>query len=360
MVQQEEFDERFSKAPTEEELDHLRETRNLFKSNLLKLEIDELLSHVQQVPSKKMQVSIREYLVDLKTFLEGMKEKKNVKGFKIETGFDEDILLNFAPCVDVSVVGSFMVDSMLRAHKNIDVALTIPSSCFDSKDYLNKRYFQKRAAYLWCVAKALQKNADLATDVSFAAFNGDCDKPVIVITPGDHLKDYTIRLLPVIEDDVFPIRRFGPRLNNFEGGFKAPTPHYSMSILEDISSASVGSHLKILNHVTEKAKSFSDVCLLLKVWAKQRGFTKDQSADTFNGFLLVMLAARLIVRKQINEHTSPQQMFKSVIGFIAKTDFFTEAIHMSNDAPDSGKFLIKKANDEQTLHTSQWAMMCQK
>jgi len=54
-------------------------------------------------------------------------------------------------------------------------------SIFSSKDYLNYRYFHKRAYYLACIAAGIKGAKDLKVKTSFSLLNGNYLTPVILI-----------------------------------------------------------------------------------------------------------------------------------------------------------------------------------
>ena len=54
--------------------------------------------------------------------------------------------------------------------------------CFQDKDYLNQRYFVKRALYLAHLALHLRKS-DLIEQVSYSHHHGSRLKPVLLLKP---------------------------------------------------------------------------------------------------------------------------------------------------------------------------------
>jgi len=52
---------------------------------------------------------------------------------------------------------------------------------FSPKDYLNHRYFHKRAYYLACIAAGLKNAKDLKIKMNFSLLNGNYLTPVILI-----------------------------------------------------------------------------------------------------------------------------------------------------------------------------------
>ncbi len=61
-----------------------------------------------------------------------------------------------APPTSVDLIGSFGTETAVGSGVVADVALEMPSGCFEGKDHLNHRYHVKRAAYLSVVAAHLK------------------------------------------------------------------------------------------------------------------------------------------------------------------------------------------------------------
>ena len=80
---------------------------------------------------------------------------KNVDSCK----FAMQRLLNFAPPERVFAVGGWAYHTMAKPNKTVDLAIQMPSSCFDEKDQLDGRYAARRAQYLCEVAAALRRKA---------------------------------------------------------------------------------------------------------------------------------------------------------------------------------------------------------
>ncbi len=182
--------------PTSDELSNLRETSELFKSNLFKLQIDELLKEVrvdlahtkplQQflqrlkktidvIPEQQVRItvshSIRKIYFQVNSSCFDMNmlspfpvpvsfHQVNVPhgacvlGFALDHGHASCAFTFRAPS-RVDLVGSFLLRTAARPVLNVDVALEMPAACLGAKDYLNYRYLEKRACYLDVVAQYL-------------------------------------------------------------------------------------------------------------------------------------------------------------------------------------------------------------
>ena len=63
---------------------------------------------------------------------------------------------------------------------SVDMIVTMPASIFQEKDFLNYRYFYKRAYYLACVAEGLQNTNQNEFTLKFAYLNGNNLHPILV------------------------------------------------------------------------------------------------------------------------------------------------------------------------------------
>ena len=135
-------DESFYKPVTRQEM----ETLNLFKSNLFKLQISELVKEVKVSSTLKL-VGV---LSDLKRVIEGFKNtnqsvlKDISKDLNIPMDIPKDLLLKFQFMPPkVSLVGSWLLKTSVKQPSNggtsIDFGLEMPECLFQEKDYTNYR-----------------------------------------------------------------------------------------------------------------------------------------------------------------------------------------------------------------------------
>ena len=66
---------------------------------------------------------------------------------------------------------------------SVDMVVAMPASIFQEKDYLNYRYFYKRAYYLACIAGGLQEALHDEFALSFEYLNGNTLHPILVAEP---------------------------------------------------------------------------------------------------------------------------------------------------------------------------------
>uniref|UniRef100_A0A8C5RMW5 Nucleolar protein 6 n=1 Tax=Laticauda laticaudata TaxID=8630 RepID=A0A8C5RMW5_LATLA len=179
------------KVPTNEELSHLKETENLFHSNLLRLQIEELL---KEVTLKNRKQRIEAFLHEISTLLNNVPEvpaRDITDQSWLPTGVKVPILqlpfkvkgkFHFLPPVEVNVVGSYLLGTCIKPDVNVDLAVIMPKEVFQEKDNLNQRYHRKRALYLAHLAQHLAETNRFGS-VAFAYQNGNHLKPIVLLQP---------------------------------------------------------------------------------------------------------------------------------------------------------------------------------
>ena len=87
---------------------------------------------------------------------------------------------------NINVVGSFPLKLTVRAAQaplSIDMVVTMPKSLFQDKDYLNHRYFYKRAYYLACIAAGLKTSLAKDFTFQFVNFHNNPLHPTLLVLP---------------------------------------------------------------------------------------------------------------------------------------------------------------------------------
>jgi hypothetical protein len=203
--------------PNKEEQMHLRETQNLMTSNLLHLQVDEMLNEVHDQRGAKLTSKRKALLTWLTQFqldlsqvsvkggaevTDAWLEKYNISNINLEN-YTSATSLQFHPPSEVTLVGSFALQTATKPYTNIDLVVKMPQECFASRDILNHVYFDKRKLYLGVILKHLlaatsrfNESVDRGSiNVSF--LKGDTRKPIITLKP--NLKtSYVIRVIPVV------------------------------------------------------------------------------------------------------------------------------------------------------------------
>ena len=90
--------------------------------------------------------------------------------------------LAYAKPSNINVVGSYALKSMVRSDDlfAVDMIVKMPESIFQEKDFLNYRYFYKRAHYLACIAAGLQDAVQDQFSLGFEYHKGNSLHPMLV------------------------------------------------------------------------------------------------------------------------------------------------------------------------------------
>uniref|UniRef100_A0A8B9FLJ1 Nucleolar protein 6 n=1 Tax=Amazona collaria TaxID=241587 RepID=A0A8B9FLJ1_9PSIT len=313
------------KPPTNEELNRLKETEDLFHSSLLRLQIEELLKEVTLKETKKKKIDA--FLHEINSLLSAIPETpeteltdqgwlpKDVKVPFLQVPFSVKGRFHFMPPTELKVVGSYLLGTCIRPEINVDMAVTMPREIFQDKDNLNQRYHRKRALYLAHIAQHLSKQ-QLFGSVKFAYMNSNHLKPILLLRPqGKDEKMVTVRL------HACPAP---------EGATEPPTPHYNNSILCDTMLLS---HLQFLSSAATDFPGMKDGVALLKVWLNQRQLSK--GLGCFSGFMVSMLVAYLLMKRKIVKMMSGYQVLRSTLQFLATTDLSVTGISLVKDVDPS-------------------------
>ncbi|XP_043934033.1 nucleolar protein 6 isoform X1 [Protopterus annectens] len=365
------------KPPTNEELNQLKETENLFHSSLLRMQIEELLKEVRL--KEKRRNCIDAFLHEVKNVLSSIPETsvtditdqswlpRDVKVPFLQVPYNVKGKFCFLPPLSVKVVGSYLLDMCVKPDITVDVAITMPKEILQDKDNLNQRYHRKRALYLSHIASYLAKN-ELFESVKFGYMNSNHLKPVLLIKPkGKDVKLLTVRLLASAPQGFFKLGRFLPSKNNIrsawfmeqslsqEGVNDPPTPHYNNSILTDLV---LEQHLHFLFNAATDFPGMKDGVAILKVWLRQREL--DKGFGSFSGFIASMLVAYLVSKHKINKMMSGYQILRNVLQFLATTDLTENGITMAQNKDDSAPSLAEfhQAFDVVMVDPSGYVNLC--
>ncbi|KAL0465110.1 Nrap protein [Neurospora intermedia] len=245
----------------------------------------------------------------------------------------------FAKPSQFNVVGSYVSKTMIKAQKShaVDMVVVIPGETLQEKDYLDLRYFYKRAYFLGVVAAALQK--DLADDgeLSYEYLNGNTLSPILSLKPkveGEKKEgrlDYRVRIIPCAPDNFFPKSKLhlSATLVRKAGGDESkaatkPTPFYNSTI---VSESCFFPYLKLLRQTEKKCAAFKKACILGRVWLQQRGLGSDMADGGFGHFEWAVLLALLLQsgdstkgHAPLSTSLSATQLFKAMVQFLSVTN----------------------------------------
>lgn len=167
------------------------------------IQIDALLPNVR--PKEAKVLAVEHFVLGLHKILLGIKSippqhpiqasrKLLKKGISVPFSQplpteDTKWTVEFQPPADITLVGSWANKIAVKGQDNtpygLDVAVEMPSSLFQEKDYLNARFFHKRAFYLAAIAAALVDSKILKDDieVSYASLNDNPRLTKLILSP---------------------------------------------------------------------------------------------------------------------------------------------------------------------------------
>ncbi|KAI4597846.1 hypothetical protein KJ359_004123 [Pestalotiopsis sp. 9143b] len=276
------------------------------------------------------------------------KDEKNGK-IKIpypspKPGKDSQYKLAFAKPAAFNVGGSYQLRTMVKSQSEfgIDMVVAMPKSLFQEKDFRDRRYFIKRAYYLAKITAALRNSFKGDFDFSFIALHGNSLLPVLSARPKsgkpDAKKNYTIRIIPCADADVFPSSKLLPASNTLKDS-TTPTPFYNSTLRAESLFLS---YLQLVNGAAKSCGSFKEACMLGRLWLQQRGLDSTLSGGGFGHFEWAVLTALLLKsggRKGepvLSSSLNASQMFKAVIQYLAGTNFQKKPIVIGSLASADG------------------------
>ncbi|TBU24395.1 Nrap protein [Dichomitus squalens] len=268
----------------------------------------------------------------------------------------------FEPPSEIVLAGSWATKTAVKGKDTskyeVDVAVAIPSSLVQEKDYLNGRVFQKRAYYLSAIASALvNKNSPLPCDLFFQSTSGDPRYTTLVLRPHESVEGFRklnvqVRIIPFLPHSPIPLQRLSPSRSNVRtsgqdhDSKEEPTPLYNTALMHMITPKA---HLLAIHALKQDVPAFSDALTLLRVWANQRGYGMG-SRLCVRGFegkgmwwasVLDMLihgeepqpvAVKKTgtKRKPLGKGLSSYQLFKAALDFFARHDFAEQPVYVKS------------------------------
>ncbi|XP_053697010.1 nucleolar protein 6 [Sabethes cyaneus] len=338
------------KPPTVDEINRLKETENLYHSNLFRLQVEEMINEVKVKP--KVKNFVESWLNDFRKVLRIVKDAVTERplndihyegvSFPLELSeslnFTDKQGFTFAQQRIVHQIGATSLGTSYGKSLTVDLLLEIPSKCLQSEDYLNLRYHCKRAHFLCHLAEGLVKQTKypLVEKMKFVPLKGDALKPVLELTPKD--EKFAKRVKFVIHAgsfEKFTMKRFLPEKNNVRpvliGEETAdprsyPTPHYNASILQDMRLLKNQEALENTINVDQVRQAI----VLLKVWIHQRRF--DVGYYGFDGAIVTFFIAHLIQVRKIHRTMSSYQIIRLFWNQLANSNWDSAGITMEPGA----------------------------
>lgn len=359
------------KAPTTEELNQLRETENLYSSNLIRLQIEEVLAEIS--PKQKFLHQIEHWFNQFSSVIENLEDKNDIligeinfpanEGSNKKDTFlnvlvenmtalkhDKDFIIKFIHPESCSIFGEYQLQCLSKTDTQLNINVKIPAACFSTKDYLNNRYFIKRHYYLVYLLHSLKKKI-LASKIEILFYDNLKFCPFIQIQPefSDKIK---INVFASISENYFNLNRFLPDRNNvkydFSSDFKdiaakdfgeVGTPIYNSFIARDCT---LQMNYDILQNLLN-VKNIQDGIKLLILWLTQRQINK--GTGNFVNELIFYTIAYLVKTKKINAHMSSYQVVRIFWSFLKDSKWNEEPISLSNDVKTNTINMFKENYD---------------
>ena len=333
-------------AVSADEIYQLGQTRALYQSSLVRLQMERLVEEASPFEGKDDGNGLATFtrcMHALKATLEAvdvggfaLKREcpgeyaylKRVFGAAVEDGWDAK-KVDGGPPAAVDVVGSFLVKTSVLPCPEVDLAVTLPDGLLQRADVRCLRFHAKRAAYLVFLAHHL-KGAGFS--VGYEAWKGCERTPVLVVRSNEGGEGgktrwggaWTVKVVTTCPAGVFPLNKLRPGRNNLVsqdkgegeasgGDAKEGTPHINNGVLEEMHRLE---HLKQLHAAGKLAPEFNAACCLLRIWARRRGM--HERADGFSGFMLSMFLAHLVETRKCSPGMSRYQMFRVAMTHLSK------------------------------------------
>ncbi|KAI9685275.1 MAG: hypothetical protein M1822_004648 [Bathelium mastoideum] len=321
------------------------------RSNGLKLQIEELLDEIRPSHGER-EIAAEQTLRFLKASIESIPEtdplpileaeEQMMKSHHIRVPFPDprptegtQYKLQYAKPTNLNVIGSYALKTRSALDEVvIDLMVEMPSSLFQEKDYLDYRYFYRRAYYLSCLAAGMLEASNGDLMLSFQYFHGNSLLPIVVVKPknqnegSDHSQpEYSIQVIPSAPNNLFPMSKTTPNKKCIRND-KEPTPFYNASLRLDIM---ILPYLKFVHSMSAKSDSFKDACLLGRIWLRQRGFGSSLSGG-FGNFEWVTVMALLLQTDlprgvtKLSPGFDGFQMFKATLQFLASRNLHKQPL----------------------------------
>lgn len=356
-----------------QEIQVARETAELFKSNIFKLQIDEL---IKEVRLKELHVArieqvlhrLHEVIAQVPACPEWLlaEAEQHFAAKRCTIPWPEprparaNYKFAYRPPLDVSLVGSFGLKTGIlqaraapaaaaavaaaaaaappAANASIDIALTMPRELFQPKDYLNYRAFYKRAFYVAWLAEhlvPLLRAAHLPVKVQYTFANGDVLCPALRLESihTDNEADlhfdrtrFCIQVVVGFPFGVFDAKKVLPDKNciRIETDAALPaTPLYNLLLM---LLTAYDYYLKYLYTLKKLAELFKDACILGRLWLQQRGLGLLFARGGFGHFEFAVLMAALLQGGGVQGNRILlhgfllYQLFKGTIKYLATQD----------------------------------------
>lgn len=323
-----------------------------FKSNLLRMEMDEMLGRILRDTSADD--GIKQSLLRLKVALEKSSscrvsfDETTASLFPLYPVSDNKTKLAFAAPSRVSVVGSLLFNATLHHQSSsFDMAVEMPESCLKApkksdttaaEAWLRQyRYHDLRVLYLSRLAQQLQQQEGWDVE-SETALSGDVRKPVLVVhvTNGKNSDvRYKVRIFPTFSDESstasLQSSNWLPHVQN--------TPFFNASVVED---SQMIQHAELVFSCSKQCPALRGAIALAKEWLRLV-----HAPPSFGSFQVTMLLCFLYLSDQFPNAADLQTIFRVLLAFLSEGSLFSKGLFWpgENAAPDAVKSLFTSSFD---------------
>ncbi|KAI9456746.1 Nrap protein [Russula earlei] len=396
-----------NKPPSGMEITAIRAAQDLFMSGSFKLQIDALLPNVRPKHSRKP--SLDKFLFSLHACLSSLPPveprhplaasralsegslisdaSEMEQGVRVDGKItplqtisvpyplpapteDANWKVSFEKPENIAIVGSWINNVAVKRSDDepwvIDVAVEMPpasvrQSLFQEKDYMNSRFFHKRAFYLAIIAKHISDpTSELGVDVYYESKGGDPRLTTLILRPvhdktrtGLSTLDAVVRIIPTLST-TSPIRRtrLSPTRSNFRvhrldstesGHENVPTPIYNAVLMLAFAPQL---HVLSVNALKDDVPAYRDALSLLRVWANQRGYGEgrrtciwgfEAAGPWWNAVLELLVRGEEPCsktksrRRPLGNGLSSYQLFRAALDLLSQHDFSQDPIFVKSE-----------------------------
>lgn len=331
---------------TAEEIIEMKESEELYHSNMFRMQIDETLKEIKLKFSQEE--FIKKWLTTFSKFLNKL-PSEDITGLLKHDDYplkakiiDEDkkFQMIYQSPKDAFIYGSYASSTNIGNDSSVDIHLIIPDEIFLKSDYLNHIFIHKKTLYLWFIAKKLTEKGTLGFNIKVTNLKNDPLKPVLILDA----EEFHISITASVSQDFFKLNRFVPITNNIKLKdveiSTTPTPNYNFNVLYDCT---LQTNQRFFSNEIDKFDNVKNAIKLLKIWLHQRQF--DTGFYPFNGFIVTNYLIHLIKIKKIYPTMSCYQiirLFWNLFGH-SKLDINGISLCAEKDLPNQVKFNYYKS-----------------
>lgn len=331
-----------------------RETAEVFKSNIFKLQTDELL---QELAIKPLHVALVEKVLHrLHEVIQAVPDLEALLVSSAELFLDQvsvpwpepkptltNYTFQYKKPELVDLVGLFGLKAGTLMLRLIDLCVTMPSELFQAKDYLNYRALYKRCFYVAWLAHHMAKLANkhhLPVKISYHLIGGDVLNPglKIELVTTDDAKNlhfaktkFWVQVMVALPMHMFEGKKLLPDKNCIRiqalSESLPPTPLYNALV---VSLTTPTHYLRWIYTTKKQCDGFKDALMLGRTWLAKRGFSGNITKGGFGSFEWLVLMAALLAGgspdglKQLLHGFSLYQLFKGTIKYLAEVDLLND------------------------------------